>query len=80
MGTSARRGPRSLPGSQSSASAAAGSVVCRCGVEEGEGDEEKREKGCGPVGAKSSFHLTVDVNQMENQTEGQILRRELLPP
>jgi hypothetical protein len=54
--------------------------VCRCGVEEGEGDEEKREKGCGHVGAKSSLHLTVDVNQMENQTEGQILRRELLPP
>jgi hypothetical protein len=59
-------------------------VVCRCGVEEGEGDEEKREKGCGPVGAKSSFHLTVNVyqteNQTEGQTEGQILRRELLPP
>jgi hypothetical protein len=50
----------------------AGSVAFGCRAEEGEGDEEKREKGSGTVGAKSSFHMIVDVNQMENQIEGQI--------
>jgi hypothetical protein len=48
-----------------------GASGARRGPAGGEGDGQRREKGGGPTGAKSSFHTPADGSGMENLTEGQ---------